>query len=289
MITADHAPKSGSDPKRVGDYYDRQIYDAELARLTKDSPIEYRITARYLERLVLRDSVVADVGVGGGQYSELLARRGCRVHLVDISERLLRNAAGRLTNAGLAAPIAGVHRLSGTDLRDFDDQMLDAALMLGPFYHLTAQEDRRRAAMEAHRVVRPGGLLFAAGINRLAFLRDNFRLLPDLSGTRSAFRRDAALGWYERYLQDGNLDPGHAPPIGTAHLTTIEEFRTLFQGLFEEEILAGVESFAAVWQDKFAGWDADEQEIWLDLIEKTGRTAEGLGAADHFLFIGRRV
>lgn len=285
---ADPASNRSGVPKRVGDYYD-QMYDAELARLTQYSPIEYAVTARYLERFIPAGSTVADVGVGGAQYSELLARRGCRVHLVDVSERLLRHAVEHLTKAGLAAQVADVHHVSATKLGVFDDQVLDAALMLGPFYHLTSLDDRRQASMEAHRVLRPGGLLFAAGINRLAFLRDNFRMLPELSGTRSAFAADAAQGWYERYLQDGNLDPEHAPPIGVAHLTTVDEFRSVFEGLFEEEVLAGTESFAAVWQDRLAGWKPDEQRAWLDLIEQTGRTPEGLAAADHFLFIGRRV
>jgi SAM-dependent methyltransferase len=286
---SDPDSKRIGDPDRVGDYYDQQIYDAELSRLTKYSPIEYRITARYLERMIPAGALVADIGVGGGDYSELLARRGCRVHLVDVSQRLLDHVVDRLADAGLFGQIAAIHHISATALAAFDDQVLDAALMLGPFYHLTSPHERARAAMEAHRVVRPGGILFAAGINRLAFLRDTFRLLPDLAGAHSAFVSDVASGWYGRYLHDGNLDPVHAPPIGLAHFTTVEEFRALFHGLFEEVALAGTESFAAVWQDKLASWGPSEEEAWLDIIEKTGRTPEGLGAADHFLFIGRRV
>jgi hypothetical protein len=30
-----------------------------------------------------------------------------------------------------------------------------------------------------------------------------------------------------------------------------------------------------------------EAEAWLDLIERTGQTAEGLGFSDHFLYVGR--
>jgi SAM-dependent methyltransferase len=42
--------------------------------------------------------------------------------------------------------------------------------MLGPLYHLLDRADRERALAEAHRVLRPGGLLAAAGINRYASL-----------------------------------------------------------------------------------------------------------------------
>jgi 2-polyprenyl-3-methyl-5-hydroxy-6-metoxy-1,4-benzoquinol methylase len=32
---------------------------------------------------------VAEVSVGGGEYSEWLVQHGCRVHLIDVSARLL--------------------------------------------------------------------------------------------------------------------------------------------------------------------------------------------------------
>ena len=43
-------------------------------------------------------------------------------------------------------------------------------LLLGPLYHLPDRTDRDRALAEAHRVLKPGGLIAAAGINRYASL-----------------------------------------------------------------------------------------------------------------------
>jgi hypothetical protein len=40
--------------------------------------------------------------------------------------------------------------------------------LLGPLYHLTEREERLTALGEARRVLRPGGLLAAAGISRFA-------------------------------------------------------------------------------------------------------------------------
>ena len=59
----------------VGRFYD-QI--DEGVRLEAEDPIEYAITLRYLQRYISDNVTVADVGGCGGQYSELLARRGCR-------------------------------------------------------------------------------------------------------------------------------------------------------------------------------------------------------------------
>ncbi len=105
--------------------------------------------------------------------------------------------------------------------------------MLGPLYNLRTIEARRQAVAEAARVLKPGGMLFAAGINRLSYLRDFLRLFPHTVGERKAF--------HEQYLRDGNLDPDHAPPIGFAHLSTYAEFRELFADRFDEVALVGVE------------------------------------------------
>lgn len=49
----------------------------------------------------------------------------------------------------------------------------DVVLLLGPLYHLTERADRERVLAEALRVVRSGGLVVAAGIQRYAALFDH--------------------------------------------------------------------------------------------------------------------
>jgi SAM-dependent methyltransferase len=265
----------------VARYYDTAIFEAELARLARDCPVERQITLRWLERLAPANAEVAEIGVGGGIYSEYLARKGCRLRLVDVSARLLDAAAARLRGAGLAESIAGVHRESATRLSSLAAGTFDTVLMLGPLYHLCALEARRQAVAEAARILKPGGMLFAAGINRLSYLRDFFRLFPHVVLERKTF--------HEQYLRDGNLDPEHAPPIGFAHLSPYAEFRALFADEFEELALTGVESFSTSWQGALNDLPPAEAEAWLDLIERTGQTAEGLGVSDHFLYVGRKT
>jgi ubiquinone/menaquinone biosynthesis C-methylase UbiE len=52
------------------------------------------------------------------------------------------------------------------------DNSVDAVLLLGPLYHLIKKEDRDKALKEAHRVLKPGGILFAAAITRFASFMD---------------------------------------------------------------------------------------------------------------------
>ena len=284
------------DAARAGRHYDEHA-QAEAARLEGYSPVEYAITLRYLARNVPEGAAVADAGVGVGHYSEFLARRGCRIELIDVSENLLRAARERLERAGLAARIAGVHHASATDL-PLSDAAVDAVLLLGPLYHLRERAERERAVAEAARVLKPDGILLAAGINRLSFLRDMFRS-PDaftqaffgdgFAAAGSAFARELGQGGFvTEFLSTGNLDPRHAPPIGYAHLTTPAEFRELLAPGFEELALMGVESFTAPWQDLFACKSPEEAQAWLDVVEATGAAPDGLAYSDHFLFVGRK-
>jgi hypothetical protein len=57
---------------------------------------------------------------------------------------------------------------------------------------------------------------------------------------------------------------------------------------FEELALVGTESFTAPWQDEWKSKSPADIARWLDIVEATGTTVEGLAYSDHFLFIGRR-
>lgn len=266
--------------EQVGRYYDEAIFEAESVRLPTQFPVEFAITTRHLRRWIPDGATVAEVGVGGGHYSEHLAKRGCFLHLVDVSQRLLDAACAKLREAGLQGQVIGASHASATKLECLGSGAFDAVLSLGPLYHLCTIEERRRAVEAAARVLKPGGLLLAAGINRLAYLRDLFRESP----RQVLFRRE----FCEQYLQDGNLNPSVAPPIGFAHLTTAEEFRRLFADEFEELSLVGVESFTGPWQSQMVDLSPAEMEAWLDLVEQTASTTEALGLSDHFLYIGNR-
>lgn len=270
----------------AGASYDATVPDGvkngtnhEMERLDKFAPVEYAITRRYLQRYIPEGAVVADVGVGAGHYSELLAQRGCTVHLVDVATRLLEATQERLTNAGLAGQILSITHASATDLSFLPDASCDAVLMLGPFYNLSLAEDRLKAAGEAWRVLRPGGKLFAAGINLLTILRWRFADFPTNILDEQT--------WLQFYARTGDLSMPDPDMPCIWHMSTVSEFRANFPN-FQEIALVGVESFAQWNEENLLKLSPEQAEAWLDLIEDMGRTPEGLGITGHFLYIGQK-
>jgi len=265
---------------KVARHYNETAFEAELVRLPHDCPVELAVTRRWLGRVAKPGDVAAEIGVGGGHYTEFLASTGCQLHLVDVSARLLDAVIEKLRDARLEDRIAGRHHVSGARLEGLPSESVDLVLLMGPLYHLQSLAERECSVQESARILKRGGTLFAAGINRLAYLRDLLRLKFGSVSERVAF--------HQQYLRDGNLDPEHAPPIGYAHLTTAAEFLALFADQFETIAILGVESFTAVWQKEFSELPAAEQELWLNLVEQTGQTPEGIGQSDHFLFVGHK-
>jgi len=266
--------------ERVGREY---ALNNEEMRLEDEDPIEYAITARYLRRYVPDRVVVADIGVGGGQYSALLVRRGCRVHLADVSQHLLDTVATRFRTQDLSDHIASIQRASATDLSHLPDESCDVVLLLGPLYHLMTAQDRQRAVGEAARILRPRGLVFAAGINLLTYLRDVIRDDPEDFARRRAF-------FLDQLFRDGNLTPPGEHPA-TMHVTTTAELRADLAVAFEEVALIGVESFASKGEGTraYLGASSEARDALLDLVERTGLMPEGLGDTSHYLYIGRKA
>lgn len=142
-------------------YYDK---GNEASRLNKGAGrLELERTKELVERFIEGSGLdVLDVGGGPGAYASWLSDVGHRVHLIDPIPLHVEEA----TAAGLSAEAGDARSLKR------GDESADVVLLLGPLYHLPAQTDREAAVGEAIRVLRPGGLLFAAGISRHAALLD---------------------------------------------------------------------------------------------------------------------
>jgi ubiquinone/menaquinone biosynthesis C-methylase UbiE len=124
--------------------------------------LEFERTKRILQRfLPSPPAIVADVGGGTGLYSFWLANLGYETHLNDCSKRLVELCKSRI-RANPEAPSPRSVEVGNARSLPQPDGSCDVVLMFGPLYHLTERNERVRAVREAHRILKPGGCVFAA-------------------------------------------------------------------------------------------------------------------------------
>ncbi|MER6010777.1 class I SAM-dependent methyltransferase [Streptomyces bluensis] len=254
-------------------YYERGEEDARLKQGA--GRLEFWRTQEVLRRL-LPDAParVLDVGGGSGVHAQWLARDGYEVELVDPVPLHLEQAA----------------RLPGVSVRPGDaralpaeDAAYDVVLLLGPLYHLPERADRVRALAEAHRAVRPGGLVVAATINRFAGLHDGLQLGYYFMPEHRA-RSDAALGdghhthapgdplFTTAYFADPTEVPGEFTEAGLVH-----------EGQYGVEGVAWLMGGVEEWLD-----DPERREAVLAATRRIESEPSLLGASGHLLTAGRR-
>ncbi|MFF4501100.1 class I SAM-dependent methyltransferase [Streptomyces sp. NPDC001401] len=261
--------------EEILDYYARGKEDARLREGGAPAGrLEFWRTQDVLRRVLpAAPARVLDVGGGSGVHAEWLVRDGYEVELVD-PVPLHVEQAGRLP--GVSARCGDARSL--TD----EDAAFDAVLLLGPLYHLPERADRVRALAEARRVVRPGGPVVAATINRFAQLHDLLREERYFTPLHRE-RTDAVLADGRHPYHDEGFftvahfaQPGEVPPeFADAGLTAEGQYGV--EGVVW--LMGGVEE----WLD-----DPERREVVLAATRRVESEPTLLGASGHLLTVGRR-
>ena len=260
-------------------YYDEHARE-EWERLERHRT-ELAVTLRALgEYLPPPPAKVLDVGGGPGRYAVELARRGYRVVLLDLSRACLELAREKAHEAGVE--LAGYEHGDARDLTRFRDGSFDAVLLLGPLYHLLAEEERRRAIREAWRVLRPAGLLFAAFITRYAVVRWAAKESPEWILKNR--------GRLEMVLASGVLRK-HPGELGfpSAYLAHPAEIVPLMESEgFEALDLIACEGVISMIEERVNELSGKLWEAWMELNYRLGKDPSVHGAAEHLLYVGRK-
>ncbi|MDO9396674.1 MAG: class I SAM-dependent methyltransferase, partial [Herbiconiux sp.] len=264
-----HAMDQGEVDARIQAYYTEHFVEAE--RLTVRSAqgrLELERTQELVCARIPARARVLDIGGATGVHAAPLAALGHDVVLIDPVAAQVAEAAR-----------AGTFQTAVGDARclEFGDDTFDAALLLGPLYHLAERRDRLTALREAGRVVRAGGWVFAAAIPRLA-------RLTALTSGEAATQHDPAQ-WIA-LLEHGTPPEGSRFP--GAHFHTAEELeRELTDAGLAHVDVCAVEGPDGFGLEQVTRVDEDLHEAALRVVRGLGHLPGVRDLSPHILGIAR--
>lgn len=266
------------DPKGLAGYN----AGAEMGRLRRGlGLIEFERTKEILlERLPPPPAVIYDIGGAYGEYAFWLTEIGYRVHLFDLAQEHIRLAKLNELDTGIHLAAAEV-----ADARAIDrpDASADVILLFGPLYHLTDKGAREACLGECRRLLKPGGLLFAANITRFASTL-NYTIHYD---ENPVLDDDGCYEMLKRTVETG-VHPGKA--VGRMYFHRPDELRTeVASAGFADVRLHGVIGPAWAIRNLDEVWpDLERREAIMRIVRLLDREESLMGFSTHFLSVSVR-
>lgn len=260
-------------------YYERGLERDRLAAGV--GALEFLRTTEIVERtLPPTPAVVADIGGGPGRYTDWLVSSGYSVIHRDIVPDHV--AQVRATHGDRVDTAVG-------DARSLDlaDRAVDAVLHLGPLYHLGEASDRHQALTEAARVIKPGGMLYAAVIGRWSARLQGLLVERLYHDTPDAADRIKAI-------EDDGIIPAIFDGAFTANTHTPAQLReevSAIPDLDLQEVVA-IEGPASMFNDDDVAQRLDDdldREVLLDSLRALEMTPDVMGVSAHLLAVARRT
>jgi len=273
------------DPVPVLDEAIQQYYglgQEQTRLLAPAGELERLRTLDILSRhLPLPPAVICDIGGAAGIYAFPLSERGYRVHLIDPVALHIQQAQAHSARSeiSLASMVQGDARAI-----DMPAGVADATLLLGPLYHLVERADRKVALQEAHRILRPNGLLIAAGISRYASLIDGFSsgFFAD-EQFREIVKRDLSSGQHRNPTESADY-------FTTAYFHRPDELRAEIQDAdFHDIKVLGIEGpawGAAAFRSALA--DVAQRGTLLEMLSAIEDEPSIVGASAHLIAVARK-
>ena len=124
----------------VKSFYGNIDEDTRLNR-SRHGQMEYLTTMEYIHRYVTDSAKILEIGAGTGRYSIALAKEGYDVTAIELVEHNLDILKANSGDLGNLKSFQG----DALDLSRFKDGEFDITLVLGPMYHLYANDDVKKA------------------------------------------------------------------------------------------------------------------------------------------------
>jgi SAM-dependent methyltransferase len=265
----------------VRDYYNAH---AENEQNRLDLPlcrIEFVSTLRLIDKYFPKQGKVCDIGGGTGRYTIELLRKGYLVTLFDLSDEEIRLAGTLLKKNGLSA-----EQLIIGDARDMSmlvSGTFDAALLLGPMYHIVEPNERAKVLRDLKRILKPQGVAIIAYLNSWGLIKTGIVDFPhwykDISFLRSMLSEHTFAGQ--------NLS-GFTECFWSTSEVALQEIK---EAGLEVVNYAGAESFAGGMGVLLEQLATDNPEAYENVVQMAAETSEMeqyRDATDHLHIIARK-
>jgi len=264
----------------VKEFYDSNA-TVEWQRL--DLPlcrVEFLSTLRLVDKYFPKQGRVCDIGSGPGRYSIELIRRDYEVTLFDLSNEEIAMARKRLDERGLSAEQLLVG--DAQDMSVLASASFDAALLLGPMYHIIDPKKRADVLGGLVRILKPRGLAVIAYLNSWGLIKTGVVDFPDryrdISALRSMlqeniFTENSLANFPECYWSTPDIALGE---INRAGLEVVS--------------YAGAESFLNGMGSLLEKLSVDNPEAYSNVVDVAAETSEMeqyRDATDHLHIVVR--
>lgn len=253
----------------------------EEDRLTTNNArkVEFLTTIRVLdEHFANADKVkILDCAAGTGIYAFYFADKGYNVTATDITPRHIQLINEKLNSKPYTMKTAVI---DATDLNCFENESFDIVLNMGPLYHLTSEDMRKKCVHECFRVLKKGGLLVTSYISK-------YFIFPYLATNNSEFLK---ADFANILIDVGSISHDDENCFWTdTHYASANEMEELYTNFN----LVTIDHFA---QDGMAPmlrsiideYNDEQFKVWCDYHYKTCREKSILGASNHAIIIGKK-
>ncbi len=240
-------------------------------RLEKDRTLQ--ILAKWLPS---SPAVILDVGGAAGVYAFPLAEKGYEVHLIDPVALHIEQAKTRAKKSKIKL---ASYSIGDARHLEWKDNSVDVVLLFGPLYHLIKPKDREKALQEAHRVLKPGGLLFAAGIARFASFMDAMHK-EAIAAKFKVIEKDFKTGTHDKVSQGFTFAYFHHPS---------ELKNEVQKNGFENVSVRAIEG--PVWEKRVIDALSQNEDQWkkvLALLEQIETEESIIGASAHIMAVASK-
>lgn len=258
------------------DYYAK--FDEERRLLSQNiTRIEFDTTVNMLSSFTESASKMTELGAATGRYSLYYANKGLSVTAVELVPELVQQLNA---NAKLQSLELEVYEANATNVSFIPDDSQDVVLILGPLYHIQTLQDRESVLAEAHRILKPNGIIAVAYISRyfvaglLAKMSDCL-VIPEVLSELN---------------ESGLVTSLHVDPFfRTGYFATPSEVENLAQQSgFAIETHIATDGFVRYIGQEVNRLNEEQYQAWLKYHLSTCSEPSLLGSSNHGLVIAKK-